>query len=91
MVQSICNNNMRTINLNKIKQIDWKKVVKKNKYSIISVLMFAVYFYITIAAIVFLVENVRLAFSVDENFVESQIVNFNLTRYEEISERFNLE
>ena len=53
------------INFNKIKQIEWMGLAKKNRYSLASVLILAGYFYAVFWSVSFVVVSVREAFSLD--------------------------
>lgn len=76
------------MNLNKIKQIDWISVAKKNRYSLASVLILIGYFYAAFWAVSFVVTSVRDAFSIDPKITAGQIVTFDIKNYEKISQRF---
>ena len=74
--------------LTQIKEINYRKFAQRNRYGIISVVILIVYFYATFSAVSFLVKNMRLAFSIDDNAAKNQIVKFNLEKYEKIKARF---
>jgi len=75
------------ININQIKQIDWIGLAKKNRYSLVSVLILAGYFYAVFWAISFVVVSVREAFSLDPETAAKQVVTFDLKNYEKVSRR----
>lgn len=73
------------------KKISWIRVIEKNAYPLVSVVIFLAYFYAAFFAVSFLVENVRTAFAVNEELAKKQVVQFDLENYEKIAERFNLQ
>ena len=75
------------INLDSIKQIDWVGLAKKNRYSLVSVLILAGYFYAVFWAVSFVVVSVREAFSFDQETVAKQVVTFDLKSYEKVARR----
>ena len=77
------------INLQKIKETNWKEFFKKNKYGVVSVLMLIIYAYAVLSAISFVAYGVRSAFQIDES-AASQITTFDMEGYEKIRERFGL-
>ncbi len=79
---------MITLDFKKIKGINWVLLLKQNKYSFISVLMLAFYFYATFFAIVFIVKNVRRAFDIDEQAAERTVTTFDTEGYAQIARRF---
>ena len=75
------------INLNNIRQIDWVGLAKKNRYSLLSVLILTGYFYAVFWAISFVVVSVREAFSLDPETAAKQVVTFDLKSYEKVARR----
>ena len=75
------------ININQIKQIDWIGLAKKNRYSLVSVLILAGYFYAVFWAISFVVVSVRKAFSLDPETAAKQVVTFDLKSHEKVARR----
>ena len=75
------------INFNKIKQIDWVSLAKKNRYSLVSILILAGYFYAVFWAVSFMVVSVREAFSLDSETAARQVVTFDIESYKKVSRR----
>ena len=75
------------ININQIKQIDWVGLAKKNRYSLVSVLILAGYFYAVFLAVSFVVVSVHEAFSLDSETAARQVVTFDLKSYEKVARR----
>ncbi|KKT60876.1 MAG: hypothetical protein UW55_C0043G0010 [Candidatus Giovannonibacteria bacterium GW2011_GWA2_44_26] len=75
------------ININQIKQIDWVGLAKKNRYSLVSVLILVGYFYAVFWAVSFVVVGVRDAFSLDPETAARQVVTFDLKSYEKVARR----
>jgi len=75
------------ININQIKQIDWVGLAKKNRYSLVSVLILVGYFYAVFWAVSFVVVGVRDAFSLDPETAARQVVTFDLKSYEKVTRR----
>ncbi len=82
---------MRGKNIPQIQQVSWTRVVKKNAYPMLSVVVLLVYFYAAFFAVSFLVINIRAAFTVNNTQANKQVVNFNLEDYEKIAKRFGLQ
>ena len=78
---------MRKINLSSIKQIDWVGLARKNRYSLVSILILAGYFYAVFWAVSFVVVSVREAFSLDSETAAKQVVTFDLKSYEKVKRR----
>ncbi len=77
------------INLQKIKEMNWKEFFKKNKYGVVSILMLAVYAYAVLSAISFIAYGVRSAFQIDDS-AANQVTDFDMKGYNKIEERFGL-
>lgn len=82
--------NKMKMNLQKIKEMNWREFFKKNKYGVVSVLMLIIYAYAVLLAISFIAYGVRSAFQIDES-AANQITTFDMEGYEKIRERFGLE
>ena len=78
---------MRKINLSSIKQIDWVGLARKNRYSLVSILILAGYFYAVFWAVSFVVMSVRDAFSLDSETAARQVVTFDIESYKKVSRR----
>ena len=74
-----------------IQQTNWSRIIAKNAYPLVSVVIFLAYFYAAFFAVSFLVENVRAALAVNEALAKKQVVHFNLADYEKIAKRFGIE
>ncbi|OGD31818.1 hypothetical protein A3C91_00120 [Candidatus Azambacteria bacterium RIFCSPHIGHO2_02_FULL_52_12] len=74
-----------------VQQTSWSRVIAKNAYPLVSVIIFLAYFYAAFFAVSFLVENVRAAFAVNEALAKKQVVQFDLANYEKIAKRFGIE
>lgn len=77
------------INLETIKKINWKNFLKQNKYSLVSLLICLIYFYAAFSAVIFIVKQIRLAFSADRDSANSRVIMFDTQSYDKISKRFN--
>jgi len=62
-------------------------LAKKNRYSLVSVLILAGYFYAVFWAVSFVVVSVREAFSLDAETAARQVVTFDIKSYEKVSRR----
>ena len=77
------------INFDRVRQINWLSATTKNRYSLVSVIILAGYFYFVFLAVSFVVTNVRDAFSIDNETITGQIVTFDIKSYEKVSRRFD--
>lgn len=72
-------------------RINWTAALKRNRYTFVSFFLGIIYIAATASAISFIILNVRRAFSINEEAIQSQIVTFDLAEYEKIAKRFNIE
>ena len=82
---------MKRITFQSLARINWAAALKRNRYTFVSFFLGVIYIAATTGAISFIVSNIRRAFSINEKVVQSQIVTFDLEKYEKVAERFNLE
>ncbi len=73
----------------KIKHADWSGILKKNKYTLASLVVGAAYLYVSFLAISFIVMSAQRAFTIDEQTAHSSVVTFDIASYEKIKYRLN--
>ncbi|MBI1755108.1 hypothetical protein HY250_04830 [Candidatus Azambacteria bacterium] len=76
--------------LEQLKKISWIEMLKRNTYTVASVVILCAWIYVSATAILFVVGNIRAAFNIDERAAESQVIMFDIEGYEKIAKRFNL-
>ncbi len=74
-----------------LKKADWTGRLKRNAYPILSVLILGVYLWACAAALLFVVNNVRRAFELNEEAARGQVTTFDLSSLEKIGPRFHID
>lgn len=73
----------------KIKHADWSDMLRKNKYALTSLVVGAVYLYVSFLALSFIVTSAQRAFTIDEQAAHSGVITFDMASYEKIKHRLS--
>lgn len=69
----------------------WKRLISKNAYAAVSLMILALYLGAFMFGVSFLVAHIRAAFDIDETLVEQSVTSLDMESYKKIAERFGLQ